>query len=77
MSRTTVQKRSVKVSGHVTSVSLEGSFWEALQEIAAKKGLSANGLIEQIDRDRSGNLSSAIREFVLKEYRGHTGTVSG
>jgi len=25
-------------------------------------------LIEQIDRNRTGNLSSAIREFVLREY---------
>ncbi|MFI4987668.1 MAG: ribbon-helix-helix domain-containing protein [Alphaproteobacteria bacterium] len=58
-------KRSVTIAGHRTSVSLEAPFWAALQEIAARRGLSLNALIEEIDRGRGGNLSSAIRVFVL------------
>ena len=64
-----VQKRSIKVAGHPTSISLEASFWDALREIAAKQQISANELIERIDANRNGNLSSAVREFVLLECR--------
>ena len=62
----TVEKRSVLVAGHRTSVSLEPEFWEALKEIAARRGLSLSQMVAEIDAGRSGNLSSAIRVFVLK-----------
>ncbi len=61
-----IRKRSVLVSGHATSVSLEDAFWRQLKIIARARGLSINGLIGEIDRRRRGNLSSAIRVFVLK-----------
>jgi predicted DNA-binding ribbon-helix-helix protein len=64
-----VRKRSVIVAGHRTSVSLEPAFWEALREIAQARGQSLNQLIGEIDRHRSGNLSSAIRVFVLETVR--------
>ena len=63
----TVRKRSVTIAGHQTSVSLEPAFWDALRRLAAAQGLSVNGLVERIDRERGGNLSSAIRVFVLEE----------
>lgn len=59
-------KRSVVVAGHRTSVSLEDAFWTALANIAAADGVSLNKLISQIDEGRRGNLSSAIRVFVLE-----------
>jgi predicted DNA-binding ribbon-helix-helix protein len=59
-------KRSVVVAGHRTSVSLEDAFWTALANIAAVEGVSLNKLISQIDEGRRGNLSSAIRVFVLE-----------
>lgn len=62
-----IKKRSVTVAGHRTSVSLESAFWDALAEIARARGLSINRLIADIDRERAGNLSSAIRVFVLRE----------
>lgn len=66
-------KRSVVISGHATSVSLEPEFWEALQEIAVADGLSVARLIRQIDEDLFGfqrhNLSSAIRVFILKRLQ--------
>ncbi len=64
-----VLKRSVRVAGHPTSVSLEEAFWTALKSIAAQRGVSLNQLITEIDRERGGNLSSAIRVFVLLSGR--------
>ncbi len=66
---TRLTKRSVVVAGHRTSVSLEGAFWTALATIAERDGVSLNKLISQIDAGRSGNLSSAIRVFVLRRGR--------
>ncbi len=67
-----IRKRSVRVAGHHTSVSVEEAFWRALKETAARRGVSLNDLITEIDRRRAGNLSSAIRVFVLEEARhGH------
>ncbi len=62
-------KRSVLIAGHRTSVSLEPEFWDALKQIAASRNHSINGLITEIDRDRSTNLSSALRVFVLNAMR--------
>jgi predicted DNA-binding ribbon-helix-helix protein len=64
-----IRKRSVVVAGHPTSVSLEPAFWDALKELANDRGLSTAALIAEIDRDRSGNLSSAIRVHVLDQLR--------
>jgi len=62
-----MRKRSVVIAGHRTSISVENAFWLALQECARTRGVSANQLITGIDRERHGNLSSAIRLFVLAE----------
>jgi len=62
-------KHSVRIAGHATSVSLEVAFWEALGEIAARRHVSVNTLLSAIDAERSGNLSSAIRLFVLASCR--------
>ncbi len=60
-----IKKRSVIVAGHRTSVSLETPFWTALQALAERHDLNVNDLITEIDRTRKGNLSSAIRVYVL------------
>lgn len=60
-----IVKRSVRVAGHPTSVSLEAAFWAALQDIAGRRQMPLSGLVTLIDAERSGNLSSAIRLFVL------------
>ena len=62
-------KRSVVVSGHRTSVSLETPFWEVLTQIATDQNMSLNKLITEIDRQRDGNLSSAIRIYVLRRLQ--------
>ncbi len=68
--KSSVIKRSIVVAGHKTSVSLEDAFWKALKEIAGSRGATLSELVAGIDRDRQhGNLSSAIRLFVLGIYR--------
>ena len=60
-------KHSIRIAGHPTSISLEEPFWAALKDLANRRGVSINRLIEEIDRARTGNLSSALRVFVLTE----------
>ena len=62
-----IRKHSVVLSGHATSFCLEDEFWQALKKIAAKKGVAVRQLLMQIDNAHTGNLSSAIRVYVLKE----------
>jgi predicted DNA-binding ribbon-helix-helix protein len=64
-----VVARSIRFGSHSTSVSLEKPFWDALREIAAKRGVKVGALVEAIDeRRRFKNLSSALRVFVLEHY---------
>jgi predicted DNA-binding ribbon-helix-helix protein len=65
-----VFKRSIVVGGHKTSVSLEDAFWNGLKEIAAERHVNLSELVAEIDAQRQhGNLSSALRLFVLDFYR--------
>ncbi len=69
-----VIKRSIVIAGHKTSVSLEDGFWKALKEIAKARQMTMSDLVASIDTDRhQGNLSSAIRLFVLDYYRAQSG----
>jgi predicted DNA-binding ribbon-helix-helix protein len=70
-----VIKRSIIVAGHKTSVSLEDEFWTALKEIAGDRNVTLSDLVSTIDTGRrQGNLSSAIRLFVLDHYRSSAST---
>jgi predicted DNA-binding ribbon-helix-helix protein len=66
---TQIKKRSVVLAGHRTSISLEADFWTALRAVAARRGVSVNALVAEIDAARDAaqpsNLSSALRLFVL------------
>ena len=64
-----IAKHSVLIAGHQTSVSLENAFWEIFCQIADNKGLSINDLVAKVDGKRDGNLSSAIRLYVLEYVR--------
>jgi predicted DNA-binding ribbon-helix-helix protein len=65
-----VVKRSIVIAGHKTSVSLEDAFWKGLKEIAISRELTLSDLVASIDTGRHhGNLSSAIRLFVLDHFR--------
>jgi predicted DNA-binding ribbon-helix-helix protein len=73
-----IRKRSVMIAGHPTSLSLEEPFWQDLRVVAKQRGTSLNALIGTIDAERHGNLSSALRLFVLDCYRrGELGPESG
>jgi predicted DNA-binding ribbon-helix-helix protein len=62
------QKRSIRLAGHRTSLSLEPQFWEALRGAAKARQVSVARLIASIDEGRKdSNLSSAVRIFVLNE----------
>ncbi|HEX9489678.1 MAG TPA: ribbon-helix-helix domain-containing protein [Stellaceae bacterium] len=65
----TLRKRSVMIAGHATSLSLEEAFWEELRTLARRRGTSITALIATVDAERQGNLSSALRLFVLDCYR--------
>lgn len=69
--------RSVRVGGVVRSVQLENGFWEVLEEIAAREGMSVSRLITTLHNDLCEahgsvrNLASALRCSCLV-YLGHT-----
>ena len=68
--KSSIIKRSVVVAGHKTSVSLENAFWEGLKDIARQRNMTLGELVGQVDSERhEGNLSSAIRLFVLNLFR--------
>ena len=68
--RSLAVKRSIVLAGHKTSVSLEDAFWDELKEIASGRNITRTDLVGTIDSERrQGNLSSAIRLFVLDFYR--------
>jgi predicted DNA-binding ribbon-helix-helix protein len=85
--KSTVIKRSIVVAGHKTSVSLEDAFWEMLKNISKQRVMTLSNLVGKIDSERKqGNLSSAIRLFVLDfchdqvsehEMRGRTPEILG
>jgi predicted DNA-binding ribbon-helix-helix protein len=64
-----LRKHSVEIAGHRTSLSLEEPFWRALKGWARERGLSVNALLTEIDSERSGNLSSAVRVALLRRLQ--------
>jgi predicted DNA-binding ribbon-helix-helix protein len=64
-------KRSVVISGHATSISLEPLFWNALEQAARECGCALNALVAEIDVERleapeRPNLTSAIRQWLFE-----------
>jgi predicted DNA-binding ribbon-helix-helix protein len=66
-----MKKLSINISGHLTSLSLENEFLDALTEIAIRKNKSVAKIVREIDESRESktNLSSAVRIWILKEAR--------
>jgi predicted DNA-binding ribbon-helix-helix protein len=70
MDKSPVVKRSIVVGGHKTSVSLEEAFWSSMKEISRQRSMTLSEVVGEIDGNRhQGNLSSAIRLFVLDHFR--------
>jgi predicted DNA-binding ribbon-helix-helix protein len=52
-----------------TRIRLEIASWEALYDVARRKGCSVNALVAEINRERTRpNLSAAIRSYVVAYY---------
>ncbi len=70
-----MQKHSVTINGHRTSISLEHEFYDELIGMAEARGIAFAALVAEIDsaRPRATNLSSALRLFVLAEYKRRRG----
>ena len=64
-----LQKRSVRLAGHPTSLSLEDEFWDVLEAAAEAEGLPLARLLNQIDQDRDGPLASAARVYAVRRLR--------
>lgn len=65
-----MDKRSLSIAGHRTSIALEPEFWAALEQMADAAGLTMTALICAIDANRqTNNLSSAARLAVLDWYQ--------
>jgi len=64
-----MKKHSVMIFGHATSFSLEDEFWEELQRIVQKEKCPLCTLIAEVDKNRTTNLSSALRVFILKKLK--------
>ncbi|MGA8802478.1 MAG: ribbon-helix-helix domain-containing protein [Pseudolabrys sp.] len=68
--KSAIIKRAIMIDGHKTSISLEDAFWSSLKEIADAERATVSGLVAKINKTRKqGNLSSAVRLFVLDRVR--------
>ena len=68
--KSAIVKRSIVIDGHKTSVSLEDAFWSSLKNIAHTEGVPLSKMVTEIDKTRErGNLSCAIRLFILEQVR--------
>jgi predicted DNA-binding ribbon-helix-helix protein len=67
MTNNVLRRRSVTIAGHRTSVSLEDPFWDQLKRLANERSISIAQIVAEVDKGRGGNLSSALRVFVLQE----------
>jgi predicted DNA-binding ribbon-helix-helix protein len=59
-----LEKRSVSLAGHRTSVALEPPFWAALEAAAERRGLA-----DAVRADPAIPLASALRLFALAEVQ--------
>ena len=67
MTRPRLQKRSLTIQGHRTSVALEPEFWAVIDRAAADRGVATGALVAEIDEARATSLSRALRLFALQE----------
>lgn len=67
---TTLQNRNVRLRGQRTSLRLEPSMWEALEEISRREGCSINEICSLIEDQRRGSTrTAALRVFILYYFR--------
>lgn len=65
-----MNKHTVNVNGHDTSVFIEEEFWLELKHISKLKKKSISVLISDVDKNKkTQNLSSAIRLYILNHLK--------
>ncbi len=65
-----IEKHSITIKGHQTSITLEKEFWDELKQIAIKNNKSIGAIVAEIDSQNiDENLSSAIRIFVFQTLK--------
>jgi predicted DNA-binding ribbon-helix-helix protein len=73
-----LQKRSVSLKGHATSLALELEFWREIERLAAQGGKTLAAFIASVDEARqSGNLASTLRLLVLADLKARQQPVPG
>lgn len=74
-----LEKRSLSLNGHRTSVALEPDFWAALEDMAGREGISLSALVARLDTERlsagtalgAPGLASALRVHALRYWQTH------
>jgi|TARA_B110000879_G_C11151742_1_gene504970 predicted DNA-binding ribbon-helix-helix protein len=65
-----VNKHTVKVNGHDTSVFIEQEFWIELKNISKLQKKSISRIVSNVDKNKkTQNLSSAIRLYLLNHLK--------
>ena len=66
-----LEKRSIRLLGHQTSIALEPEFWAALEAIARAETAPLPAIIARVDRTRTPDqpLASALRVHALRQSR--------
>lgn len=67
-----LERHSVTIAGHSTSLSIERGFWLEFKRLAQRESVSIAELVRQLDEARAGSLSGAIRSYVLQEVLAET-----
>lgn len=67
------QKRSVRINGKSTTISLEPEFWTVLDRAAASEGGSVAAMAARIDQNAPINLAAALRLHALRYALRHGG----
>lgn len=62
-------RRSFRISGHQTSLSMERAFWDEFRRLAQADGRSMTDLIAKIDAQRTAGLSRSVRVYILKRMQ--------
>ncbi len=62
-----LNKRSMILAGHSTSIALEPEFWSALEALAVRRGMTLANLLVTLDESRGDRpLASALRVAALE-----------
>jgi predicted DNA-binding ribbon-helix-helix protein len=62
-------RRSFRITGHQTSLSMERAFWNEFRRLAQGDRRTMTALIAEIDAQRTAGLSRAVRVYILKRLR--------